>query len=222
MAYADWDITGTESAVVNSSLSNPLPVGVAGSFCRQLGSVGNSCRMFLKASYESGAFVGVPVTKMIRAQAYLRRNPLNTNDWYGGMYVKCIDATTPTGYGLVLRRLQSGTSFQLIVNNTTQYSINIPGAEVDQWTGLRMDVFPIGTANDRIVVSKETTPGSGVWNPVSINGGVAADGILINSNSPEYAPWGGSRRCGLVGGAYGQAFNALYADKVYFAVSDAP
>ena len=222
MAYADWDITGTESAVLNSSLSNPLSTGVAGSFCRQLGALFNSTKMWVNASYQSGAFVGVPSTKMIRAQSYIRRKTINSNDFYGGLFVKTTDTTSPDGYGLVIRQIGAIWSFRVITKNVTQYPIAIPDAETDQWTGLRMDVFPIGGSGDRIVVSKETTPGSGVWNPVSINGGVAADGIFIDSSSAEYAPWGGTRRCGVVAGAYGQSYNAIYVDKTYFAVSNAP
>lgn len=218
MSYADWDtITGTNLAVQNSLLSSPLPVG-AGDFCRQLGNDNGTATMMVAASVSSGAFVGIPITKAIRAEGYIRRGN-NVGIWGGGFFVKWASTAAP-GYGIVYDA--SPQAAYLILNNGGHLPLAHSGNIMTTWLSFRMDVFPLSTTGDQIVVSQETSPGSGVFAPISINGGVAADGYFVSSLLPTYAPWGGTRRCGLSSADARGGGGSTLLDGVKFSISTAP
>jgi len=218
MSYADWDtITGTNLAILNSSLSSPLP-GSAGSFCRQLGADNGHASLMVTAAVSGGAFVGIPITKAVRAEGYLRRGN-NVSVWGGGFFVKWSSTSVP-GYGIVYDA--SPQAAYLVLNNGSFLTLNHSGNIMTTWLSFRMDVFPLSTTGDQIVVSQETSPGSGVYVNIGINGGLPDDGYFVSSALPTYAPWGGSSRCGLsTAGPYGQSGSA-YLDMVRFSVSTAP
>ena len=218
MTYADWDtITGTNLAVQNSLLANPLPVG-AGDFCRQLGNDNGSATIMVSSSVSGGAFVGIPITKAIRAEGYIRRN-YNTASWGGGFVVKWSSTAAP-GYGIMYDG--NGQDAILVLNNGTRVALAHTGNIQTTWLSFRMDVFPLSTTGDQIVVSQETSPGSGVYNPISINGGVAADGYFVSSLLPIYAPWGGTSRCGLSSSDARGGSGSTLLDMVKFSVATAP
>jgi hypothetical protein len=218
MSYADWDtITGTNLAILNSSLSSPLP-GSAGSFCRQLGADNGHASLMVTAAVSGGAFVGIPITKAVRAEGYLRRGN-NVSVWGGGFFVKWSSTSVP-GYGIVYDA--SPQAAYLVLNNGSFLTLNHSGNIMTTWLSFRMDVFPLSTTGDQIVVSQETSPGSGVFNPISINGGVAADGYFVSSALPTYAPWGGTRRCGLSSVVARGGAGSTLLDMVRFSVSTAP
>lgn len=218
MAYAEWDtIVGTHLAVQNSLLSSPLPAP-AGAFCRQLGGDNGTATMMVTSAVSAGAFVGIPITKAVRAEGYIRRAN-NTGIWSGGFFVKWASTAAP-GYGIVYDASPQGA--YLILNNGSFLTLNHSGNIMTTWLSFRMDVFPLSTTGDQIVVSQETSPGSGVFNPISINGGVAADGYFVSSVLPTYAPWGGTRRCGLSSVDARGAAGSTLLDMVKFSVSTAP
>ena len=221
MAYADWDtITGTNLAILNSSLSSPLP-GSAGSFCRQLGADNGPATLMVTAAVSGGAFVDIPITKAIRAEGYIRRAN-NTGGFAGGFFVKWRSTLfpLPTGYGIAYDA--NPQAAVLFLNNGTSVPLAHTGNIQTTWLSFRMDVFPLSTTGDQIVVSQETSPGSGVYVNIGINGGLPNDGYFVSSALPTYAPWGGTNRCGLsTAGPYGQA-GSVYLDVVRFSVSTAP
>ena len=218
MAFADWDtITGTNLAILNSSLSSPLP-GSAGSFCRQLGADNGFATLMVSAAVSGGALVGIPITKAIRAEGYIRRAN-NVGSFAGGSFVKWSSIAAP-GYGIAYDA--SPQAAVLFLNNGTTVPLAHAGNIQTTWLSFRMDVFPLSTTGDQIVVSQETSPGSGVFANIGINGGLPDDGYFVSSALPTYAPWGGSSRCGLsTAGPYGQSGSA-YLDMVRFSVSTAP
>lgn len=216
MAFTDWDITGTTSAVENSTISNPLPTGSFGSYCR---SISGSASMLIKSSYQSGAFVGIPSTKVIRVRGAIRKW-FNTNQYSGGLVVKW-NNTTNRGYSVCYDA--SPQALCLKLDNGANYVLPAAGGINSDWYSIQMEVYPIGTTSDRIIVSQETSLGSGIYNPLSINGGVAAEGIVIPSTDPRYAVWGGTSRCGVVSELdlnYTQG--GIYVDKVLFQISNVP
>ena len=221
MAYADWDtITGTNLAILNSSLSSPLP-GSAGSFCRQLGADNGPATLMVTAAVSGGAFVDIPITKAIRAEGYIRRAN-NTGGFAGGFFVKWRSTLfpLPTGYGIAYDA--NPQAAVLFLNNGTSVPLAHTGNIQTTWLSFRMDVFPLSTTGDQIVVSQETSPGSGVYVNIGINGGLPNDGYFVSSALPTYAPWGGASRCGLsTAGPYAQAGSA-YLDVVQFSVATAP
>ena len=218
MAYADWDtITGTNLAILNSSLSSPLPLS-AGSFCRQLGADNGPATLMVTAAVSGGAFVGIPITKAIRSEAYIRRAN-NTGNFAGGSFVKWT-STAANGYGIAYDA--GPQAAVLYLHNGTSVPLAYTGNIQTTWLSFRMDVFPLSTTGDQIVVSQETSPGSGVYANIGINGGLPADGYFVSSALPTYAPWGGASRCGLsTAGPYGQA-GSVYLDVVQFSVATAP
>lgn len=222
MAYADWAITGTNNPILNSSLSNPLLGVVAGSYCRELGTIGTTTTCYLSASYSSGAFVGVPSTKVIRAQTFIRRAS-QTSQYRAGIFVKQTAITGSSGYGYGVMYNAAAQAWRLGLDNGSLATLTSAGNPMDgTWASFRMDVFPLGAVGDRIIVYRESSPGSDSWTALSVNGGVAADGLFVSSSSGAYAAWGGSRRCGVVSGLFNEYGGTMYFDKTYFAVSNAP
>jgi hypothetical protein len=227
MSFTDWDtIAGPNNPVLNSSLTNPLPVGAgAGDFCRRLnldtGTGGvPATTMMVSPSVANGAFVGIPITKTIRAEAYIRRGN-NVSSFAGGFFVKWQSVSNQVGYGIVYDAFYQ-TQPRLYLNDQTQVSLTAVGNLTTTWLSLRMDVFPLGTTGDQIVVSQESSPGSGVWTKISINGGNPDNGYFVDSLTTKYAPWGGTRRCGLsTAGGYAQAGSVLL-DRVRFSIAAAP
>ena len=221
MSYADWDtITGSNLAILNSSLSSPLPLS-AGSFCRQLGADNGFATLMVTAAVSGGAFVGIPITKAIRAQGYIRRAN-NIGTFAGGFFVKWASAFSPFANGYGIAYDASPQAAVLFLHNGTTVPLAHTGNIQTTWLSFRMDVFPLSTTGDQIVVAQETSPGSGVFNNISINGGLPDDGYFVSSALPTYAPWGGASRCGLsTAGPWGQSGSA-YLDVVQFSVATAP
>lgn len=216
MAFTDWDITGTTNAVQNSTISNPLPTGSFGDYCR---SMSGTASMLIKSSYQSGAFVGIPSTKVIRVRGAIRKW-FNTLYYSGGLVAKWND-TTNRGYSITYNA--GGQTIYLQLNNGAAIALPVGGDINSDWYSMQMEIFPIGGTADRIIVSKETSLGSGVYTPLSIDGGVASEGILIASTDPRYAAWGGSSRCGIVSEiTSGETYGGIYVDKVSFELSNAP
>ena len=221
MAYADWDtITGTNLAILNSSLSSPLP-GSAGSFCRQLGADNGFATLMVTAAVSGGAFVGIPITKAIRAEGCIRRCN-NVGTFAGGFFVKWASASGPFANGYGIAYDANPQAAVLYLHNGTSVPLAYTGNIQTTWLSFRMDVFPLSTTGDQIVVSQEASPGSGVYANIGINGGLPNDGYFVSSALPTYAPWGGASRCGLsTAGPWGQA-GSVYLDLVRFSVSTAP
>ena len=218
MAYADWDtITGTNLAILNSSLSSPLP-GSAGSFSRQLGADDGHASLMVTAAVSGGAFVGIPITKAVRAEGYIRRGS-NLTVWGGGFFVKWSSTSAP-GYGIAYDA--SPQAAVLVLNNGAFLSLAHTGNIQTTWLSFRMDVFPLSTTGDQIVVSQETSPGSGVYANIGINGGLPDDGYFVSSALPTYAPWGGASRCGLSSVVARGGAGSTLLDVVRFSVATAP
>ena len=197
MAYADWDIIGTSTATTNSEITgaNTLPAGF-GQFCRRMFGSGN--KLLISGSVQSGAFVGIPSTKIIRTSLAIRKW-FNSFIYNGGLVAKYTNSIA-TGYSLCYDASPQAMVFK--ANDGSNYSLGLtfpPGGTIDNtWFHLRMEIEEISPGTDRILVSQEDPLGSGTWNLVSINGGVPANGITFLSTDPQYAAWGGVTRNGIV------------------------
>ena len=218
MAQLDWDITGSTYPVLNSTLTNPLPQPYAGDYCRQIASNGQTAKMTVSASYASGALVGVPITKMIRAQTCLRSFASDPSTFSWGVKNTAAGANRGDWNGYSIRYTTDfSEGLRLVLNNGSKITIT-HSIDVTAWFSLRMDVFPIGAAGDRIILYQESSPGSDVWTPLSLGGQPAASGYYVPSNSSAYAPWGGSSQQGFLSGGGGY----MLVDKTQFGVSNAP
>jgi hypothetical protein len=217
MSSSNWDFTGTNSAVLNSSISpNPLPTGSFGEFCR---AFSGDSSMLIKSSYQSGAFIGIPSTKAIRVRGAIRKQ-FNTSYYSGGIVVKW-DSIYSRGYSIAYNAASQGINLQF--NNGEAYALPVGGNVNNDWYSMQMEIFPIGTTADRIIVSQETSFGSGIYTQLSINGGIPSEGILISSADPKYSSWGGTGRCGVVSGlSYAEWNGGIYVDKLSFELSNAP
>jgi hypothetical protein len=203
MAFADWDQVlnqASSTATLNSSLANPLTIG--SDYCRRLfadsqGSGGIAQGgATLKSTYASGAFYGVPNNRALRVQAYLRASNIgNANNSF------CLGVKIPNGIGanLIASAITAGYAFGLrgpttVTLYTNQVATDLPDGglgpiSLNTWYGFRLEVFPLGTAADRIMCYRESSPGSGTW--VKINDEV------ISAASNRYVPWSNDRKTGF-------------------------
>lgn len=237
MAFSDWTaLAGFSStpqigtAFLNSALTDPLIIG--STYCRRFspgltGGVQTTVGISAAATYAGGALVNVPNSKAIRLQGYLRS--VNAPNAAGaptrGIWLA---AKMPSSFFSGSSSLTSiyAVGISSDVAGAAQFSLMRGGAAItslgaalySQWYGLRLDVFPIGTAADRLIAYKETTPGSGTWT-------VLAD-VTVTSPSANYVPWSENRKNGLV--VVGrtqfqlQPETLAFADLVTVAVGDAP
>jgi len=84
--------------------------------------------------------------------------------------------------------LSGNTNISLFLRNNT---ITLDSAASDTWYGLRIEVYPLGSAADRIKCFKETSPGSNEWQLLA-----GGDITLANTDS-NYTQWGENRRNGF-------------------------
>lgn len=219
MAQADFNFTqvqtgggGGGEAYLNASLSNPLP-GSFGSYCRRHDSTASGGfyhYAWYKSTFNGGAFYGVPSTQAITARGAVRIGVNNPSyNPYAYLMVKVVSNPT-TGYGIGL--YGSTPEVVLTYNNNTRVTLQALGNNT--WVGLRLDVFPIGTAADQLIAYVETTPGSGAWTEIHNE--------TIPSGDGRYAPWGSTRRVGYACGSSSLSANTnpCYFDGLDFRVKD--
>jgi len=193
MAQSDWDLTrgSLPTAVLNSGLSNPLPVGVGNAFCRSFTATAGGPTL----RSNKPEFINIPSTMAVRASMCFRRFAGFSTGFLSGFRLKSTATQfnlAGTGYGIAIQSGASGVPV-LRMNNADELSLDgLPVAAFydSNWIRLRLDVFPIGTAADRLFVYRETVLGSNTWDAVGIAGGLPADGIVVPSTSLRYAPWG--------------------------------
>ena len=167
---------GTDGTpVVHSSLSNPLTFH--GSFARlyKLADSGGQFVHLTKALVDSGVssgdFVGPPVTKAVSLRAFVRFratvDPANILGFIAMMARTSTDQLS-SGYYLTLGTVtewdtSSGTSAALSLRlckrgpggtkSGSFLDTVVPGTFIaDTWYAVRLDVVPVGTANDRLDV----------------------------------------------------------------------
>lgn len=225
MAYADWVHAGgsIESAQLHSLIAAP-PLGGGGSYCRRLQATASygASGFTLSPSYALGAFYNVQDTRALRLQAAIRSASATNNNHIVNLQAKSATATTTTaayrfgingsGKNSAGGTATSGPRFSFW---TPAGELNLGAATLDVWHNLRMEVFPIGTAADRIFCSKETAVDSGIW--------AVMHDVTIPNNSSAFVPWGGNRYNGffLANNYSGSALppQISYIDRVTFAVS---
>ena len=222
MAQADWDLTrGTlPPAILNSGLSNPLPVGVGSVYCRSF-STAQSGPVLRTNKPE---FINIPSTKALRASMCMRRAAgFSTGQW-AGFRLKGTSAAfsgSNDGYSIAFPT-GAGTVPVLKLNNSAVFTLDgLPtGSFYDSnWIRLRLEVFPIGLGGDRLFVYRETTIGSGVWTAVGIGGGVPSEGITLLPTDPRYAPWSAGH---VFIESTNFSGNAYYFDTFTLSVTDVP
>lgn len=237
MAFSDWTaLVGFSStpqvgtAFLNSGLADPLIIG--STYCRRFepiltGGIQPTVGISAAATYAGGALVNVPNSKAIRLQGYLRL--ATAPSVFLATRGIWLAAKMPSNFFNTSGGITSNYAVAITSNaaGAAQLSLVLGGAAItfleaavySQWYGLRLDVFPIGTAADRLIAYKETTPGSGTWT-------VLTD-VTVLSTSAGYVPWSQNRKNGLVvvgrpSSAGGLPETVAYADLVTVAVGNAP
>jgi hypothetical protein len=191
-------------------------------------------KMYFTTSSYGGAFYNIPDTKVISARAHLRYSSTTTSNLLTVKDTTTFNSTTTiNGYSFGMCPVADlvrggavlfGNDNSILVNKTIGFSQFF---SVDTWYSLRMDVFPLGAAGDRIICYMEvdspsgsvSTPGSGIWN--STLGGVLFD-ITVASTNPAYAPWSSNARNGI---STRQPFGTpgiAYVDNINFTTYNAP
>lgn len=208
MPQADWDFTNTGatptggadgSARLHLSLAGPL-IG-EGAYCREY-DFGASGKVLanIDPAVAGGLFDQIPVTKAISLRAYVRITGTLMGCYIGAKtgVMGAAGSQSPSGYFLGIGRedehaLNSNLNLTMrddsALNPAAVSSIATLG--LNSWFKIRMDVIPIGPAEDRIDVYTGTGPtGSEVWT-------LEHQEPVLNSD-PHYVPWG-SATSGRVG-----------------------
>ena len=221
MAFTDFQLTGTQASVLHGAApltTNPLTTG--GSYCRSitLATDAAAAKIYFTTSSHGGAFYNIPSTKVVSGRACFR-----IENWNNNLYITIKDSTSfigaaavvPGGYKFGFRAYD----IQLRGNNDAlllQTSVN---RSLSTWYSLRMDVFPLGAAGDRIICYKESAPGSGIWD--STIDGTLFD-ITVATADARYAAWGNNNRNGVHTSNSGNGPEAHYVDNMNFTVYNAP
>jgi hypothetical protein len=231
MAFSDWNFVTndnngggggsfTQSATLNSSLSSPLTIG--SSYCRRLQSNQSfnfgpvSCGFVLTSGFSSGAFYNIQNTKAIRVQSCVRFESGGANSnriaYIGAKIPSSGIFTYFINDGYVLGIKPSG-QVSLFVEGT-EYP-NLAAAALNAWHNLRLEVYPIGSASDRIKAYIETGGlGSNTWNLI-------AD-VSVTNPSSGYVNWGENRRTGFGVVVQDQGSVVGYFDNFSASVANAP
>lgn len=220
MAFADW--TYLTNGLANNAEPYapggvlPAPSVASGSYARTIN--GNGSDVFYGGFVPSSAsFTGVPSTKAIRIQAFIR---LNGNGPQFLLAAKC----TPAGfnniscYAIGTNRGAANNLFLRLPNVNQVLSNTISN---DVWYSFRMTVYPIAPTVDRIICEQESSPGSGIWSSTFANG--SGDRIVDQNLTPsQYLAWGGSTRNGVFGASYGGATGNTFIDMMQVSLATAP
>jgi len=204
MAQIDYDFNSNGTGVIlggndgtarlNSSLSNPL-VG-EGSYCRAFHhNAGSNIAMSatLKSSVSGGKFFEIPHTKSISVRAWIRHSDVSAASRAVGIGAKIhagapdTNINAPNGYSVFIGDVAQGSSssnLKFVADNGSglvQVNIGTPVTD-NTWHKVRLDVIPVGTAQDLINVYTGTgTTGSEVWT-------LRYTRDILNSD-PYYIPW---------------------------------
>lgn len=216
MAFANWDIVGTTDPVLNSTIPTPLPQPFAGPYCRR---INRDARLSIKSTFDSGNLFNIPITRAIRAQCCMRRAAVSGSNTSAGVVVKSAGIEPQAGYGFVFNGQQDRIMAWL---NDGQLAFFDGAAFGVDWASVRMEVFPVGTAGDRIFYYRETTIGSDVWTELTVGGRAPGEGFWVPFDSPRYAPWGNNRVCAIANDFGLAADMPIFVDKVLFQVTPAP
>jgi len=227
MAFTDFELTGSQSTVLHSAApltTNPLTSSVAGAYCRSMtiSADGRASKIYFTTSSYGGAFYNIPDTKVVSGRACLRIGS-NSSDYNNNSFITIKDSTSfvgaaytvPGGYKFGLR----GYRIVLVGNNNTILKQTATNYTPATWYSLRMDVFPLGEAGDRIICYKETFPGSGIWESTFL--GTTFD-TTVAAADPSYSAWGNNSRNGVHTSFSGNGPQPHYVDKINFQVYDAP
>ena len=230
MAFTDFELTGTQATVLHSAApltTNPLTSSVAGVYCRSISIPDLApAKIYFTTSSYGGAFYNVPDTKVISGRACLRIEGPNNN-----LYITIKDTTSfiggpstvPGGYKFGF----TAYGIYLMGNNNVTLLQTSPSRDFNKWYSLRMDVFPLGVAGDRIICYMEveslggtiSTPGSGIWNSTIL--GTSFD-ITVAAADARYAAWGNNNRNGVHTSHSGNALVPHYVDNINFTTYNAP
>lgn len=247
MAFTDFNLLGTQTTVLHSAApltTNPLSASLAGTYCRKLqynlGSTNQIPKIYFTSSSYGGAFYNVPNTKVISARAHLRYENNTTSN------VLTIKDTTTfnSGYSTLVKGYSfgigprtsdavgngpiylHGNNNSILISKTSPFGTSLTA---DTWYSLRMDVFPLGAAADRIICymevnssgSSTSSPGSGIWNSTIL--GTSFD-ITVSSVNPAYAPWSSNAMNGISARNidYNTQSGIGYVDNINFTTYNAP
>jgi hypothetical protein len=197
MSFADWTF------VTNGLASNaepyapsgviPAPSIASGSYARIINGDGSS------SSYagfvpSNASFTGVPATKAIRIQAFIRLNGSVGQFLMAAKYTPA-GFNSISGYALGTNRSSAPSLFFRTPGSQTTL---INSISIDVWYSFRMTVYPISPTVDRIICEQESSPGSGVWSSTFAdgNGDITIDQSITPS---QYVAWGGSTNNGVFG-----------------------
>lgn len=218
MAYSDWTFLSVGS---NAQTAQPYGVGFtapsvsSGSYARAIAIQEGLNSYYAGFVPSSAAFTGVPSTKAIRVQSFIRRSEANV---WPSLAVKMTPGalgSNPSSYRITLE------GYNLFFRAPNVYlPLTNSGVYGDSWYSFRITVYPIATNVDRVICEQESAPGSGVW---SSSFPLASGDITINGNlNPnQLVPWGGSTRNGVFVGS-GNSGTTAFFDMLQVSLATAP
>lgn len=223
MAFSDWTLvfnTSGSSSAQAYNLSLPQPTGSAGSYCRLL--INNTVNGTGYSGFypSDSAFTGVPSTKAIRIQSFMRMS--------AGCYISLsakitpgvsFQNSTPPGYHLLYN--SNYLTFRIGgVSNSSELDITLSSTQLlNTWYSYRMTVYPISATVDRVICEFESSPGSGIW---SSSFPAASGDIIIDktANPNRFIEWGGSTRNGVFMSPFNS--NAAILDMMKVSLANVP
>jgi hypothetical protein len=186
MAASDWTYfyyyDNSQAPILYTPEGVTPPIPSAGNYGRQLtsGYYGGHVAGF---RLTNPSFVNLPNTKAVRMQGYFRLTSNSGN--FFGMTVKGTNDYGGGGYSLGFRGGGPKIIFLDNAGNATDLGDSFGSVLQNTWYGLRIEVYPIGSAADRIICYKESSPGSNSW--------IKIHDVTILSSNPAYVPWSSGR-----------------------------
>lgn len=215
MSSSDWEISGSTTAVIHTTLTpNPLTSSIGGDYGRLLTPINNSSNAHMALSTGS-QFYNVPITKAIRAEGCFRLSPTGYPS-PSGLNLKSSGMLSP-GYLYGLTTYYGGTQLCLWLPSQGTIVLNdIAGYYPDRnsWISLRMELYPLSITADKLILYREQQIGNGNW--------ITVYETTILSSSPDYRPWSSNNRNGIF--VFREYYNdpnvGLYMDNVKFTLSN--
>ena len=225
MAFTDFELTGTLQITELHSAAplttNPLTTG--GSYCRSMqpSADHSPAKMYFTTSSYGGAFYNIPDTKVVSGRACMR---YSAGDFPNRFFITIKDTLSfVSAPGSVGKGYKFGlySNTLLLTGDNDSNLIVASGTTVkNTWYSLRMDVFPLGAAGDRIICYIESTPGSGIWSSTIL--GTVFD-ITVPAADSRYAPWGNNGNRTGIQACWGTVTDMpMYVDNINFTTYNAP
>lgn len=201
MAQSDFDFNATFDtgaivggndgyAVTNASLASPLTG--EGTYCREFAN-STTGDIAMVATLNDPQFQEISDGYSISVRAWIRSTGITTASYAVGIGAKIhgggpdVDTNAPNGYCVLIGDTNQTAAaaflrFVIDTGSTVTATDTSFAVSTDTWYKVRLDVIPVGTAEDIVRVYTGTgTTGSETWT-------LQYSRIILNSD-PDYIPW---------------------------------